>query len=92
MHVRLPWFHAGWIGRTTEVVIDERDAEDPAQWLGRTSADCPEVDGAVYVRHETPLSPGTFLPVRITDSYEYDLVGTAAGPPDQPAARPARPA
>ena len=66
-----------WLGRTTEVLIDEADANDPAQFLGRTSADCPEVDGIVHVRSAWPLRPGTFAQVRITDSYEYDLVGVA---------------
>ena len=69
-----------WIGRTCEVVIDEADANDPLQFVGRTSADCPEVDGVVFVRSTTPLAPGTFIPVAITDSYEYDLVGTAVEP------------
>lgn len=64
------------VGRTLEVVIDERSPDDPQEYVGRTSADCPEVDGSVFVRSRTPLTPGTFLPVRITDSYEYDLVGT----------------
>jgi len=65
------------VGRTREVLIDEPDPDDPQQFVGRTRADCPEVDGVVYVRSDTPLAPGTFVPVRITDSYEYDLVGTA---------------
>ena len=43
--------------------------------MGRTSADCPDVDGVVFVRSAHPLAPGTFVPVEITDSYEYDLVG-----------------
>ena len=73
--------NARWIGRTTEVLIDEADAGDPTQFIGRTSADCPEVDGSVFVRSHTPLAPGTFLPVQITDSYEYDLVGVAAANP-----------
>ena len=66
-----------WLGRTCDVLIDESDPSDPAQFVGRTSADCPEVDGVVYVRSRRPLSPGAFVPVQITDSYEYDLVGTA---------------
>ncbi len=68
--------NARWIGRTCEVVIDENDPEDSTQYVGRTSADCPEVDGVVYVRSQKPLPPGTWVPVRITDSYEYDLVAT----------------
>ena len=69
-----------WVGRTCEVVIDEADADDPSQFIGRTNADCPEVDGTIFVHSPTPLAPGTFVPVRITDSLEYDLVGTAVGP------------
>ncbi len=64
------------LGRTMDVMIDERDATDPLQATGRTSADCPEVDGVVFVRSRTPLAPGALVPVRITDTYEYDLVGT----------------
>ncbi len=63
------------VGRTCEVLVDEPDPVDPRQFVGRTRADCPEVDGVVYVRSRAPLAPGTFVPVRITDSYEYDLVG-----------------
>ena len=65
------------VGRTLEVVIDEPAPEASAQWVGRTSADCPEVDGLVYVRSDQPLQPGAWVNVRITDSYEYDLVGEA---------------
>ena len=73
--------NARCIGRTHEVVIDERAADEPAQYVGRTSADCPEVDGVVYVRSARPLGPGQWVPVRITDSYEYDLVGDACETP-----------
>ena len=69
--------NARCVGRTFMVLIDEQDPSDPAQWVGRTSADCPEVDGVVFVRSPAPLGPGQLVPVRITDSYEYDLVGTA---------------
>ena len=69
--------NARMIGRRLEVMIDEADANEPGQYVGRTSADCPEVDGVVFVRSQRPLAPGEFVPVRITDSLEYDLVGTA---------------
>jgi ribosomal protein S12 methylthiotransferase len=68
------------VGRTLEAVIDELDADDPRQSVGRTSADCPEVDGTIFVRSERRLSPGDFVSVRVTDSYEYDLVGETVGP------------
>ncbi|PIQ83783.1 MAG: 30S ribosomal protein S12 methylthiotransferase RimO [Candidatus Omnitrophica bacterium CG11_big_fil_rev_8_21_14_0_20_63_9] len=69
------------VGRTMDVLIDEPDRDDPRQFLGRTSADCPEVDGLVFVRSDRVLRPGQIVPVRITDSYEYDLVGTALTSP-----------
>jgi ribosomal protein S12 methylthiotransferase len=67
-------FNQRWLGKTCEVLIDEPDPSDPAIFLGRTSADCPEVDGIVYVKSHRPLAPGEFAQVRIVDTYEYDLV------------------
>lgn len=63
-----------WLGRICEVMIDEPAPDDPAVFLGRTSADCPEVDGVVYVNSASPLSAGQMVQARITDTYEYDLV------------------
>ena len=72
--------NARCLDETFEVLIDETDPSDSTLFLGRTRADCPEVDGTVFVRSQHPLRPGTFVPVRITDSYEYDLVGTVVNP------------
>ena len=69
-----------WLGRTCEVLIDEPDPSDPGVFLGRTAADCPEVDGLVYVKSPRPLSSGEYVMARIIDTYEYDLVGTAIEP------------
>lgn len=66
--------NAAWLGRTVDVVIDDAAPDAPGVYLGRTAADCPEVDGQVYVHSKTKLSPGDFVPVKITDTYEYDLV------------------
>ena len=74
-----------WLGKEVDVLIDEADAADPAVFLGRTSADCPEVDGLVYVHSQHPLALGEFVRVRITDTYEYDLVAEPA--PEPSAAR-----
>lgn len=62
------------IGRELLVHIDEQDGHDPRLWLGRSHADCPDVDGVVYVKG-ADLTPGDFVLTRITDAYEYDLVG-----------------
>jgi ribosomal protein S12 methylthiotransferase len=70
--------NAACLHQVHPVMIDEADPQTPQQYLGRTRADCPEVDGIVYVRSAQPLAPGQLVPVRITDTYEYDLVGTVA--------------
>ena len=43
-------------------------------YIARTQYDAPEVDGVVYVKAKG-LKIGSFYNVRITDTYEYDLVG-----------------
>jgi len=45
-------------------------------WMGRTFADAPEIDGAIYVQGEN-LQPGNFIPVEITGRDEYDWLGQA---------------
>lgn len=77
---------AAWLerqqGRTVEVHIDEPMPETPGWFLGRTSADCPEVDGVVHVdARQARVAPGDFVPVTITDTYEYDLVGSVVREP-----------
>ena len=73
-----------WLGQTLDVLIDEADPSDASVWLGRTPADCPEVDGLVYVHpaaggagSPAALAPGRMIRARITDTYEYDLVADA---------------
>ncbi|MFH1656023.1 MAG: 30S ribosomal protein S12 methylthiotransferase RimO [Candidatus Omnitrophota bacterium] len=64
------------LGKKMEVLIDE-EAENSKDnlFLGRTQADAPEVDGMVYVYSKSKLKPGDLVKVKITDTYEYDLVG-----------------
>ena len=70
-----------WLGQTCEVLIDEPDPSDATVFLGRTPMDCPEVDGQVYVRSPARALPsGEFVPVRIVDTYEYDLVAEPLEP------------
>lgn len=74
-----------WVGRTLEVLIEEGDPKDPSLWIGRSRGDAPEVDGQVFVHsvrdgvsngvHGRGLRVGEIVPVRIQDSYDYDLVG-----------------
>lgn len=64
-----------FIGQTLKVLIDERQKDEPNVYLGRSEFDAPEVDGIVYVHSKEELNSGDFVMVKITDAYEYDLVG-----------------
>ncbi len=72
-------------GRIPSAVEGEPSPTDPQLFLGRSQADCPEVDGVVYVKGRD-LQPGWIVPVTITDTYEYDLVGEIAVPVVTPSA------
>ena len=60
------------IGRVYEVMIDEVDEEGA---IGRTWADAPEIDGAVYLNEEFRVNVGDIIPVHIDHADEYDLWG-----------------
>jgi len=66
-----------FIDTRLEVLIDEEDKSRKGQYLGRSQFDAPEVDGLVYVKSEKPLKAGDFVDVKIEDTLEYDLVGSA---------------
>ena len=62
------------IGRTWDVLIDQALPEEPTAFVGRTAADAPEIDGAVYVTGEN-LRPGQIVPCEIVATNGYDLAG-----------------
>jgi len=63
------------IGRTLVVLIDESGEKGA---IGRSSADAPEIDGAVHIGKAKGLNPGEFVQVRITRSDAHDLYGEIA--------------
>ena len=63
------------IGSTLRTLIEKRE---DGRYIGRTEADAPEVDNEVIVTSEKNLELGSFQSVRITDAYEFDLVGEVA--------------
>ena len=74
---------ASKVGRTIPVIIDEvgepgEDGDIGA--TGRSQADAPEIDGAVYLRNvaET-LAPGMVVQAEIEDADAHDLFGVIAG-------------
>ena len=68
---------AARVGTTLPVMIES--APEPHLYEGRSMLQAPEVDGITVVNTEpraAALSIGQIVPVRVTDSLEYDLMGT----------------
>ena len=59
------------IGSVQKVLVDRIDGETA---YGRTQYDSPEVDPEVLINDPT-LTPGTFVNVRITEAYPFELIG-----------------
>jgi ribosomal protein S12 methylthiotransferase len=64
------------VGSRQQVIIDEAGATVAK---GRSMADAPEIDGAVYVASRRPLRVGEIATVKIERADDYDLHGTAVG-------------
>jgi len=72
------------VGTTLPVIIDEvgkPDEDGDIGANGRTQADAPEIDGAVYLRNvpET-LKAGDIVDVEVEDADAHDLFGIVASP------------
>lgn len=61
------------VGTIQEVIIDSYDVDNNI-YIGRTEYDAPEIDGEVIISNIN-ANIGDFKRVRITHSYDYDLVG-----------------
>lgn len=74
---------AAKVGRTLPVIIDEvgePDEDGDIGATGRSQADAPEIDGAVYLRNvPDSLAPGDIVAVTIEDADAHDLFGVIAG-------------
>jgi ribosomal protein S12 methylthiotransferase len=70
---------AAKVGRTLRVIIDEvgeADADGDIGATGRSQADAPEIDGAVYLRNvPATLAPGDIVAATIEDADAHDLFG-----------------
>ncbi len=64
------------VGTRQQVIIDEIG---PTVAKGRSMADAPEIDGAVYVASRRPLRVGEIATVKIDRADEYDLHGSVVG-------------
>lgn len=64
-----------YVGTVLEVLVEGQD--DDGSYFGRSRYDAPEIDNSVLFTAdpEEELAPGDFVSVRITDAFDYDLVG-----------------
>ena len=77
---------AAKVGRTLPVIIDEVGEAEADDWgdvaigaTGRSQADAPEIDGAVYLRNvPATLRAGDIVDVTVEDADAHDLFGVIA--------------
>lgn len=65
------------VGKTLTAMIEGKVADEDA-YVARTYKDAPGVDGYLFIHTDRQLMSGDFLPVLITGSNEYDLIGEIA--------------
>ena len=57
------------------IVMVEGKVPDENAYVARSYKDAPNVDGYVFIQTSKELMTGDFVRVKITGSYEYDLIG-----------------
>lgn len=62
------------IGSVQRVLVTGREK---SQYIGRSQWEAPDADGVIRFTSDRVLTPGQFVPVRITDADTYDLSGQA---------------
>ena len=62
------------IGREVEVLVERPSEESELVWIGRTNQQAPEIDGVTWIGAVEGMRPGLFVPARITQVTDYDLV------------------
>jgi len=63
------------VGTTASVLVEGFDSLNKC-YYGRTKADAPDIDGKVFFETKKSFLPGDIILVEITDTLEYDVIGT----------------
>ncbi|MBF0175771.1 MAG: 30S ribosomal protein S12 methylthiotransferase RimO [Magnetococcales bacterium] len=69
------------VGQTLPVLVDHVSPGGGVLMQGRYAGQAPDVDGVVYINDGSHIKPGSIVPVKITESHEYDLVGRVVSAP-----------
>ncbi|MBN2751411.1 MAG: 30S ribosomal protein S12 methylthiotransferase RimO [Rhodospirillaceae bacterium] len=64
---------AAKVGTRIDVIIDEVDDEGA---IGRSYADAPDIDGAVFLNGDTDVAVGDIVEIEVEHAEDYDLWGT----------------
>jgi len=64
------------VGSRQQIIVDE---VGPTVAKGRSKADAPQIDGAVYLSSRRPLKVGEIVTAKIERADQYDLHGSVAG-------------
>jgi len=66
------------VGKEVPVLIDGLSADTDLLWQGRMASQAPEIDGVTLINdyEGAEPAPGQLRRLRITESHDYDLVGT----------------
>ncbi len=62
------------VGRVLYAMVEGKVADEDA-YVARTYKDAPNVDGYLFINTSQTLVSGDFVKVKVTGSYEYDLIG-----------------
>ena len=62
------------IGKSVMAMVEGLIPEEHA-YAARTYKDAPNVDGLIFIQTSEELMTGDFVNVKVTGSYEYDLIG-----------------
>lgn len=66
--------HEELVGKTFNMLIDGPSAESDLVLVARSQRQAPDVDGVTYVANRF-VERGRFVPVRVVEAHDYDLVG-----------------
>lgn len=67
------------VGQTYDVIVESYDPKSK-QYIGRSYAEAPEIDGSIFIDAQgQTLQIGTFVRVLMIDHGDYDLMGKVVG-------------